>query len=95
MVVHATMTDNDGTLRRMPSGDIIPFDLIWNGVLEMETDFPEAPDSSIRQLMMRRFEELKLENPDETAPEVMAGFRRAFETLYKIILEYKFKEEEV
>jgi hypothetical protein len=87
MVIYTTMTTKAGKLRRMSDGDIMPFDYIWNDVLEMESDDPEAPESTIRVIMMRRLEELKLEHPDKTADQVMARFRQSCEELYHIFVE--------
>jgi hypothetical protein len=87
VVIWTTMTTGDGKLRRMSDGDIMPFDFIWNDVLEMESDDLEAPESRIRAIMMRRFEELKLEHPDKTAVQVLARFRQSSEELYNVFLK--------
>jgi hypothetical protein len=34
----------------MSDGDIMPFDFIWNDVLEMENDDPEAPEATTRSM---------------------------------------------
>ena len=81
------MTTGDGKLRRMSDGDIMPFDFIWNDVLEMETDDPEAPEARTRVIMMRRLEELKLEHPDKTSGQVLARFRQTSEELYNVFLK--------
>ena len=86
-VIWTTMTTGDGNLRRMDDGDIMPFDFIWNDVLEMETDDPEAPEATTRLIMMRRLEELKLMHPDKTAEQVLARFRQTSEELYNVFLK--------
>ena len=87
VVIWTTMTIDDGKLRLMSDGDIMPFDFIWNDVLEMENDDPEAPEATTRSIMIRRLEELRLEHPDKTAEQVLADFRQACELLYNIFLE--------
>jgi hypothetical protein len=82
------MTTNDGKLRRMDDGDIMPFDYIWNDILEMETDDPEEPVSSIRSIMMCRIEELKLEHPEKTSNQVLARFRDSCEEIYNLVRDY-------
>jgi hypothetical protein len=93
-VISTTMTTKDGNLRRMEDGDIMPFDFIWNDILEMETDVPEDPESSIRRIMLRRIEEMKLKYPEKTAKQVFVEFRKASEEPYNIIRDYYFETQE-
>jgi hypothetical protein len=91
MVLYVTMF-KDRKLRRMADGDIIPFDFIWNDVLEMETDDPEMPDNTARSIMRRRFEEIKLEHPEKTSIQVLQDFRDTSEELYNLIRHYATNE---
>jgi hypothetical protein len=93
MVIYTIMITDDGNLRRMPDGDIMPFDFIWNDVLEMESDDPEAPESTKRAIMMSRLRELKFEHPEKTSDQVLSQFRHSCELLYHIVLDYWHREK--
>jgi hypothetical protein len=89
LVISTTMTTKDGNLRRMEDGDIMPFDFIWNDILEMETDVPEDPESSIRRIMLRRIEEMKSKYPEKLQNRCLWNFGRPLRnciTLFSTII---------